>query len=150
MTTATTTPALPARLALGAGALLLMWTADVVGLLIGPEHRVDGGDLVGIAVMTAVAVAAWAVVLLLAREPDAGNRSATGAVVIGALGSLGCVVFWTGVPLVLGIGAVLLGRLATTRAEQGAGRGRLARAGLALGVLALVLWLGAFVFVQDW
>lgn len=150
MTTSTRTSALAPRLALGGVALLLMWTADVVGLLVGPEHRVDGGDLIVMSIQTAVAVAVWAVVLLLAREPDAGNRAAPGAVVTGALGALGCAVFWTGVPLVLGIGAVLLGRLATTRADQGAGRLSLARTGLTLGVLAIVLWLAAFVFVQDW
>ncbi|MEJ2869209.1 hypothetical protein WCD74_15650 [Actinomycetospora sp. OC33-EN08] len=150
----TTTSADPSssvtRLAIGAGAILLMIVASVVGLLVGPEHRVDSGDLIVLSLQLGGAVLVWAVVLLLAREPDAGNRVAAGALVLGVLGTLGCVAFWVGVPLVLGVGAIVLGRLGITRAAHGAGRVVLARVGLASGVLAVVLWLAAFVFVQEW
>ena len=151
MTGTSTTPSpLVPRLVVGAGALLLMIIASIVGLLIGPEARVDSGDLVFMALEVAAGVIVWAVVLLLAREPDAGNRAAAGSVVVGVLGMAGVVVFWFGVSLVLGIGSVLLGRLGAERADHGAGRGTLARVGLVCGVLAILLWLAAFAFVQEW
>ena len=151
MTGTSTAPSpLVPRLVVGAGALLLMTIASIVGLLIGPEARVDAGDLVFLGLETAAAVLVWVIVLVLAREPDAGNRTAAGSVVVGVLGMAGVVVFWVGVPLVLGIGSVLLGRLGTMRADHGAGRGTLARIGLVCGVLAILLWLAAFAFVQEW
>lgn len=102
------------------------------------------------AIWTGISVLIWAAVIWLAREPDAGNRAAVGAVAAGALGVVTDVVFFLGFPLVLGVGAVVLGRDGLTRADAGAGRRAVARTGLVLGVVAVVLWVAAYALVQEW
>jgi hypothetical protein len=138
------------RLALGAGVIAAMAAASVVGLLVGPEHRVDSGDLVFLAIEVAAGILVWAAVMWLDREPDGANRAAAGAVGVGILGVVSTVAFWFGIAIALGVGAVLLGRDGLARAEGGAGRRTVARIGLVLGIVALGLWAAAYALVQDW
>lgn len=75
------------------------------------------------------------------RQETAGGR----AITLGALGLLLIVpAFWSGLPLVLGAGAALLGH-AGRRATKGSGR---AMAGFVLGLLAVIGYLATY--ISDW
>jgi hypothetical protein len=133
----------------GAALLATVVITNVVGLLLGPERRVDSGDMVFLSAYVVLTVVIWAVVLWAARPPDHDNRAAVSGLVLGILAVLTNVAFWTGLPLVLGVGGVLLGRRATTRAEHGAGRAGLARAARVCGWLAIALWAFGYFVLQD-
>ena len=133
----------------GAVVTVAVVVATVVGLLLGPEQRVDAGDMVFIGVLVAASALIWAVVLWAARRPDHANRAAVYGLVMGVVGVIANAAFWTSLPLVFGAGAVVLGRRAQQRAEHGAGRARLARATPILGWVAIGLWVIAYLFVQD-
>jgi hypothetical protein len=75
------------------------------------------------------------------RQESAGGRALT----LGLIGVLLCVpAFWSGLPMVLGAGALLLGH-AGRRAASGSGQ---AMAGFALGALAVVGYVA--IYVSDW
>jgi hypothetical protein len=122
------------RAALGAAVLATVAVALIVGLLLGPEHRVDSGDVVFLAVMLAAGAAVWALALWAGTGTERARRLGPA---LAAIGMLGVVVFWTGLPLVLGAAAVLLGRIGRSRTST------------LLGWLAITVWLFAYLFVQD-
>jgi hypothetical protein len=75
------------------------------------------------------------------RQESAGGRALT----LGVVGVLLCVpAYWSGLPLVLGSAALLLGH-AGRRASSGSGQ---ATAGFVLGALAVIGYLA--VYVADW
>lgn len=134
---------------IGAALLAAVITTNAVGLLLGPERRIDSGDTVWLGIYAVITVLIWAVVLWAARPPDHANRAAVSGLSMGILAILANVAFWTGLPLVLGVGSVVLARRATIRAEHGAGRARLARAARICGWLGIALWVVGYFVVQD-
>lgn len=100
------------------------------------------------------------------RKSGEGNRMAVAAFVLGLMALTAIIVFWTGLPFVLGAGAVVLGRLGEKQAEQwsertdderrtndrstrafAAGRATLGWAATAMGALAVVAGVVLFVAV---
>lgn len=69
------------------------------------------------------------------------NRPATAGLVASVLGVLAIVAFWSGLPIILGGAGVALGLTGKERAAE-AGRGRIALAAIALGVIAVLLTVG--------
>ena len=97
-------------------------------------------------VVTAVDLVVVGLVLALVVAPGLRHESAGGrGIVLGVVGLLALVpAFWSGLPMVLGAGAVMLG-YAGRRASSGSGRAIIA---LVLGTLSVVGYLA--VYVSDW
>ena len=83
---------------------------------------------IAISVVAAAALFWWAVPRAVAAGPQAAARRGA---VIGGLGVLTVVFFWTGLPFVLGGAGAVLGALARERGAKGAGA-----LAMALGVVA--------------
>jgi hypothetical protein len=116
------------------GALFLV-IGIPVGWLSGGDNST--GDVVGCIDVTLVclAVLAWMVLWLLPRERAAAPaRTERTALILGVLALIACVVFWTGLPIPIGAGALALG---LTVRESPAGRVK-GTAAAALGALAMV------------
>jgi hypothetical protein len=91
------------------GALLLV-IGIPVGWLSGGDN--SSGDVIGCIVVTLVclAIVAWMVLWLVPRERAAAPaRTQRTAVILGVLALIACVIFWTGLPIAIGVGALALG-----------------------------------------
>jgi Kef-type K+ transport system membrane component KefB len=113
----------------------------VVGSFGAGENESAGAFLAVCAIVAVAAVAVFGFIV-----PRALRREATGGTgVVLAVLALGTVaVFWTGLPPILGAGAIVLGWVG-----RDSGRGRhLSRLALAIGVLALLADVG--VVAGDW
>ncbi|MGN6301682.1 MAG: hypothetical protein ACTHN8_11400 [Angustibacter sp.] len=94
------------------------------------------GEAIFIPVLTALVFAL--VVARGLRRPAAGGRG----IAMGVIGLLAVpVAFWSGIPLVLGAGATMLGQ-AGRRADEGSGK---AIASFVLGVLTLIGYVAVYV-----
>lgn len=69
----------------------------------------------------------------LRTTADGRNRPARAALLVGVVGVLSYVIFFTGAPAILGAGAITLGLAGLRQAREGMGRRRAAVAGLILG-----------------
>jgi hypothetical protein len=102
---------------------------------------VAGGDddIVGWIIVSVVGTAILAALLLRfvpATEAETdGNAPARRALVVGAIALLTCLVFWTGLPIVLGVPALVLAAEGRARAAT-YGQGNEATAGAVLGGFA--------------
>jgi hypothetical protein len=100
-----------------------------------------GGDdeVVGWIIVSVVGTAILAALLLRfvpATEAETdGNAPARRALVLGALALVTCIVFWTGLPIVLGVPALVLAAEGRARANTYGGAGE-ATAGAVLGGFA--------------
>ena len=115
-------------------AILIISTACGYWLVAGGDDEIVGWIIVSV---VGTLIAAW---LLLKFVPDTeaetdGNAPARRGLVLGALALLTCVVFWTGLPIVLGIPAMVLGAEGQARAATH-GPGGEATAGMVLGGFA--------------
>jgi hypothetical protein len=115
-------------------AILIISTACGYWLVAGGDDEIVGWIIVSV---VGTLIAAY---LLLKFVPDteaetSGNAPARRGLVLGALALLTCLVFWTGLPIVLGIPAVVLGAEGRARAET-YGQGGEATAGAVLGGFA--------------
>jgi hypothetical protein len=115
-------------------AILIISTACGYWLVAGGDDEIVGWIIVSV---VGTLIAAW---LLLKFVPDTeaetdGNAPARRGLVLGALALLTCVVFWTGLPIVLGIPAMVLGAEGQARAATH-GQGGEATAGAVLGGFA--------------
>jgi hypothetical protein len=129
----------PSERQVGAAAVALAVIALFFGYVVNDD---EGNDVVGWLVASAIAAAVAAFVFLwliprATRDPADTDRPATVGLVVSVLGLLAVVVFWLGLPYVLGAGGALLGRIAQTRAAQ-PGHGWRARAAVVIGILAVV------------
>jgi hypothetical protein len=126
--------------AIAGGAAVLMIAGMAVGWL---TDDPSSGDVIGFAVILVVMLGAIA--LLVTRfvpnwRASGVDRAARIGLILGVLALVTCVVFWTGLPFPLGVGAILLGLWAR---ESGAASARgKATAALGLGGFAV---LAAFV-----
>ena len=117
-----------------AGALFLV-IGIPVGWLSGGGNST--GDVIGCIVVTLVclAILAWMVLWLLPRERAAAPaRTQRTALILGGLALIACVVFWTGLPIPIGVGALALG-LSLREAPASRVKGTVAAA---LGAFAMV------------
>jgi hypothetical protein len=115
-------------------AILIISTACGYWLVAGGDDEIVGWIIVSV---VGTLIAAW---LLLKFVPDTeaetdGNAPARRGLVLGALALLTCVVFWTGLPIVLGIPAMVLGAEGQARSATH-GQGGEATAGAVLGGFA--------------
>jgi hypothetical protein len=115
-------------------AVLIISTACGYWLVAGGDDEILGWIIVSV---IGTLIAAY---LLLKFVPDTeaetdGNAPARRGLVLGALALLTCLVFWTGLPIVLGIPAVVLGAEGRARAAT-YGKGGEATAGAVLGGVA--------------
>jgi hypothetical protein len=120
----------------GVGAVLLLVGMPIAWFTDDPST----GDVIGGIVITIVMVAllAWIVLRLVPRERAAGSARATRtALILGVLALLATIVFWTGLPVPLGAGAIALGLSLRESAPPSGTPGR-ATAALALGAFAVV------------
>lgn len=101
------------------------------------DSRAEGAGEVGFIVLLTAAIFGLVVARGL-RHAAAGGRG----IALGVIGLLAVpVAFWSGVPLVLGAGATLLGQ-AGRRADRGSGK---AIASFVLGVLTLIGYVAIYV-----
>lgn len=93
------------------------------------------GQIVGVIVALIICLAVLAAIMrwLVPRERAAGRASRT-ALILGIVALVLCVVFWTGLPVSIGAGAVALGLSART---AGGGDTR-ANVGIGLGAFAVL------------
>jgi hypothetical protein len=93
------------------------------------------GQTVGLIVALVICLAILTAVMrwLVPRERAAGRDSRT-ALILGIVGLVLCVVFWTGLPVPIGAGAVALG----LSARAAGGNDARANVGAGLGVLAIL------------
>jgi quinol-cytochrome oxidoreductase complex cytochrome b subunit len=88
----------------------------------------------------------FALVVPWARRTKAAqrtNRPAKAGIVCSILGLVTVLAFWSGLPIILGAGGAVLGRMGQERARQAGQRG-LALSALALGIVAVVLDIALF------
>jgi hypothetical protein len=115
-------------------AILIISTACGYWLVAGGDDEIVGWIIVSV---VGTLIAAW---LLLKFVPDTeadtdGNAPARRGLVLGALALITCLVFWTGLPIVLGIPAMVLGAEGRARAAT-YGQGGEATAAVVLGGFA--------------
>jgi hypothetical protein len=119
------------------GALFIL-VGMPVGWLSGGNNST--GDVVGCIVVALVdlAILGWLVGVFVPRERTAApGRASRNALILAVLALVTCVVFWTGVPIALGAGALALGLwLRETAAE-------------ARGKATVVIVLGAFAMLAS-
>lgn len=135
-----TTAGWPMYAALGAGTALVL-TA------IGTFWDLSGNDTAGrdsfvshyLPVVAIVIVATALVFGLVVRTASASSSMATRALVLGVLGLLTVLVFWTGLPAVLAFGAVAL---ALGSASEGRSKVALALAAVTLGLAVVAAIVG--------
>jgi uncharacterized membrane protein len=119
-------------------AILVISLACGYWLLVGDN---DDKEYVGWVIVSALGTLILAALLLrfvpsTEAETD-GNAPARRALVLGGVALVTCVVFWTGLPIILGVPAIVLA--AEGRARDGAhGQGGEATAGAVLGGFAAV------------
>jgi uncharacterized cupredoxin-like copper-binding protein len=135
-----TRPAPPPTQPLGAGlATALAAWAGATGMIAAASVSggFEAGDLVGGLVLAGIALGVTAAVFGLAvrRALRPGGRPSTSGALLGALGVVTIVAFWSGLPVVLGAAAILLGLHA--RSGSGADTGLRARAAIGLGAIAI-------------
>ena len=118
----------PAAAAFALSALLAAWGT------FGEDGSNVGEYLV---VLVIVLVAIGIVFGVVIPRALSGANAARTAVILSVLGVLTVAVFWSGLPPVLAIGGIVLAR--------SAGSSRMARAGLAVGVVALVADLAVYI-----
>jgi hypothetical protein len=116
------------------GALLLL-----IGMPVGwlSDGNNSTGDVIGCIVIALIdlAILAWLVMWLLPRERAAAPaRTERTALILGAVALITCVVFWTGVPIAVGAGALALG-LSLRESAASRVKGTMAAA---LGAFAMV------------
>jgi hypothetical protein len=134
-------PGAPPERQIGVAAVAVAVIALFVGYVVDNNESADG-DVVGwiIASAIAAAVAAFVFLWLIPRaksDPANTNRPATYGLVISVLGLVAIVVFWLGLPYVLGAGGAVLGRIGQAWSTE-AGHGRRATAAVIIGILAVV------------
>jgi hypothetical protein len=120
--------AAPAAIAFLISAALAAW-----GTFGGDEDHATREYLV---VLLIIVVAIAIVFGLVIPRAEAGEHAARTALILSVLGVLTIAVFWAGLPPVLAIGGIVLARTA--------GTSTLARAGLIVGVLALLADLAVY------
>lgn len=103
----------------------------------------SGEIVVAGAVALAVLALYWWLAVVRPSARAEGNTPAAISLGSGILAGATMIVWWIGLPLLLGGGAVVLGLDGRERAARGAGRGTVATVGLVLGALASVVWLVA-------
>ncbi len=121
--------------ALGAGLALVLTAVGTFGDLVGDISTEHGwGEYAAVAGIIAVATAlVFGLVVRTATPANAGAR----AIVLGVLSLLTVLFFWTGLPAVLGFGAIACAVLSRSRLAKAA----MALAGIAIaaaGVLAII------------
>jgi hypothetical protein len=120
-------------------AILIISTALGYWVLVGNG---DDKEYVGWVIVSVVGTLIAAALLLRfvpATEAETdGNAPARRALVLGALALVSCVVFWTGLPIVLGIPAMVLAAEGRARAAT-YGQGGEATAGAVLGGFAALV-----------
>lgn len=80
----------------------------------------------------------------LRTAADGRNRPARAALLVGVVGILSYVLFFTGAPAILGAGAITLGLQGLRQARDGMGRRRAAVAGLVLGAVNVAFTLAFY------
>jgi hypothetical protein len=117
------------------GALLL-----AIGMSVGwlSDGDTSTGDVIGLIVVVLVdlAIIAWLVLWLLPRERAAPPaRTQRTALILGVVALITCVVFWTGLPIAVGVGALALGLSLREASPEGRGKAMVA---IVLGAFAVV------------
>lgn len=92
----------------------------------------------GVALVTALIW--WLLVVRPIARPE-GNTPAKAGLIAGIVAVPAIVVFWAGLPFVLGAAALVLGLEGRARAESGGGRAGIALAATILGAVVSVGWL---------
>lgn len=125
---------LVAALALG-GALALTAFATFAG-----EQQEDQTSTYwGVALfLTLVTALVFGFVVRQSTRAPEGNSAALSGLITSLAGILTIVAFWSGLPVVLGAAGAVLGLHGKDRAAAGRGRGGMAKAAVALGILAIV------------
>lgn len=105
----------------------------------GMDDEVGTEDLIGFVVFTVIAIAVAAMLLLRVlpaaeRKPDGKSRLTRMGLVLGVLGLLSVVAYWSGLPFALGVAAAVAGRDSGGRIDEVSR----ATAAIALGGLAVL------------
>jgi len=110
----------PPQLLVGAAALIVIALAFAYLLDVGGD---DGADVVGFLIVTlvAIAISAFLVLWLVPREEDqaGAHRPSRTSLILGILAFLTLFGFWTGLPFALGVPALYLGAVGQARAREG-------------------------------
>jgi hypothetical protein len=115
-------------------AILIISTACGYWLVAGGDDEIVGWIIVS-AVGTLIAAALLLRFVPATEAETDGNAPARRALVLGALALITCLVFWTGLPIILGIPALVLAAEGRARAAS-FGQGGEATAGAVLGGFA--------------
>jgi hypothetical protein len=115
-------------------AILVISTACGYWLVAGGDDEIVGWIIVSVVGSLIAAALLLRFVPATEAEMD-GNAPARRALVLGAVALITCVVFWTGLPIVVGIPAVVLAAEGRARAAS-QGQGGEATAGAVLGAFA--------------
>ena len=124
----------PQRVLLAALVALLVF--GLFQNVIGTNQEDENGGIAYMFVMLAVnaALGAWLFLRVIPRAIEAGPETAAKrAAIMGGIAVVTVVAFWLGLPVTVGVAAIVLGLEARKR-----GAGGLATVALVLGVLALV------------
>jgi hypothetical protein len=131
------------RTTLAAATAVLIFVALLFGYVLDVTNNEEGdGDVRGWLIVSVVASVLAAALLLRfvpATESDAGpgNKPARRGLVLSVLSVIALAVFWTGLPFVLGVPALVLAAEGRARAPQ-QGRGGEATAAVVLAIVAIV------------
>ncbi len=134
----------PRTRARGVGLVVL---AVIVGIWIAylttsddPRDR-SADDWIALGILVVVLAVIWRFVVVGPLQRAEGNTPAKVGLIIGILGVLGNGLFWSGLPFVLGAGALVLGIEGRKRSAIGYGRAGMAQWALILGAVAVVGWI---------
>jgi hypothetical protein len=112
----------PPQLLVGAAALIVIGLVFAYLLDVGGNDDDGGADVAGFVIVTVVAVAisAFLVLWLVPREEDqaGAHRPARTSLILGILALLTLFGFWTGLPFALGVPALYLGAVGQARARE--------------------------------
>jgi hypothetical protein len=122
-----------------ASVLVAVVALGFANLISNAEHEQGGAPEFALMVALCGGVALWLFGRVIPRAAEAGENPARTGMLTSAVGLLSVVVFWTGLPFVLGAGGAVLGAMGRERGTQRV----LATAALVVGVLAVLGGIGA-------
>lgn len=124
-------------------AVLLVFAGLWVGYMVTSDDPRDrsADDWIALAVIAVVLAVIWRFVVVGPLKRSEGNTPAKAGMIAGIIGLLSNALFWAGLPLVLGAGALVLGVEGRRRAGVGQGRAGMAQAAVILGGVTLAAWI---------
>lgn len=125
---------------------LVIAVAYAFELVFEEDAETGAVDWVFLAAILVVAIVFWWIEVMHTIAHHEGNTPAVAGLVCSLVAAAGLLVFWTGVPLFVGAGAVVLGVEGYERSKHGEGRRGMAMAAIAIGALVVGAWIPVFVF----